>query len=60
MKCVCGAEVEPSSLADAVAEQIDAGEVIESVECSACPACAPDMDRVEGDNGGYVFQIVVE
>ena len=55
MKCECGTEVEQSALAAAVSHQIDEGEILESVECSACPTCAPDLDGGEG----YIFEIVV-
>ena len=56
MKCECGGEVEESALAAAVAHQIDDGEVVESVECSACPTCTPGLEG--GD--GYVWMIMVE
>lgn len=53
MICECGAEVEADALVACVAQQIDEGEVIESVLCSACPKCA-DLD-----GSGYIFQVVV-
>ena len=54
MNCACGVEVDRRVLAEAIGNQIDEGEIIESIKCSYCPSCS-DLD---GD--GYIFQIIIE
>ena len=53
VKCACGATVEPGSVAECVGAEIDQGEVLESIACSACPDCCDGLDS-------YIFLVVVE